>query len=169
MKDKVPTVLAYPEENDGADLKFGLGCKAGMRIVTFFKPHFDADTSVEEFADELLEIAIGGTMMRLPAGMDVEKVTTDFLRCFYEKIMEKFEHMYGQSGLEGTPLRFTLTIPATWKEPIRNRYLKCAEEAGFGKREIDHLALLDEPEAAAIAAMEPTNRGAQLHHFEVRR
>lgn len=169
VKDKAPSCMAYPEENAGAELKFGMGCKAGMIIVTFFKPLFDSDTTVEDFADEFLEMAIGGTMMRLPAGMDVEKVMTDFLRCFYEKIMEKFEQLHGRSGLEETPLRFHLTVPATWDESVRDRYFECAEEAGFGRRKIDHLALLDEPEAAAIAAMEPTNRGAQLHHFQVRR
>jgi hypothetical protein len=115
----------------------------------------------------LLEDAVGATLLRLPPGKGVQNISTDFLKCFYNKIMETFENRLTKAVLEDTPMHFHLTVPGTWKGLERNRFLQSAQDAGYGSRETDAVFLLDEGEAAVLAALIPAMQGHQPHAFKV--
>lgn len=63
--------------------------------------------------------------------------------------------------MQETPIKFFLTTPALWSNEARTMTREAATRAGFGTRTKsigveDILAIIDEPEAAAIAAIKGT-------------
>ena len=108
-------------------------------------------------------------MLTLPEGKTAIDVTADFLSCLYEHILRTLKGMIGPEAVEQTPMLFSLSLPATWSWTAREATREAAEQAGFLDRDHDEIALVDEPECAAIATLKTTIADFdEDHSFKVR-
>ena len=165
--EKVPTRLAYPFENGGKEA-WGYQVKPGMVSYSWFKLMLDEETDLAEYDDPLLRQSAAMGFNKLPPGKDQKDVTADFLRYLYNHVMGKLTALLEQAIFDETPIHFHFTLPATWSPKARNLTREAAEIAGFGQRPGDKFFMLDEPEAAAIAAMKATiDAFPENNHFEV--
>lgn len=165
--EKVPTRIAYAEENGFAGDKWGYAPKAGSKICQWFKLLLDAKSKREDFDDPRLSMALGSRVMRLPKGKSAQKVSTDFLKHLYQHLLQAIELELGPTLVEQTSFRFVLTTPATWSNAARQATRKAAEDAGFGSRMGDEIHMISEPEAAAICAVTETNSKFHTAPFQV--
>jgi hypothetical protein len=103
----------------------------------------------------------------------VVDVTADFLKLVYKQAFTFLESHMGEYMVQETPIKFLLTPPALWSVKARALARTAATRAGFGKRTNtadvdDELLIIDEPEAAAIAAIKTTvEQLPQANCFEV--
>jgi hypothetical protein len=167
VRDKVPSWLAYPEENNFDTMKIGLECRAGMKLVQWWKLLLDGKRKRAEFGDNCLTNAIGGPLFSLPPDKTAFDVCQDCLEAVYDKVIEHLENKLGTATFEDTDLVIHLAVPGTWDGAVRDRYLKCAQAAGIGSRQKDTINLIDEAEAGILAAMQPKLQGLQPRAFEV--
>ncbi|CEL10165.1 hypothetical protein ASPCAL13290 [Aspergillus calidoustus] len=77
-----------------------------------------------------------------------DTVVVDFLKQVRKHVAAHLELDYME---EVPPTEFWFTIPATWTEKARDRFLRAINLAGFGTRPQDHVLFLLEAEAAALA------------------
>ena len=167
LLEKVPTRIAYAEENNGKDA-WGYMVKPGMVSYSWFKLLLDEDTEAAEHDDKLLSQSAGVGMFQLPEGKTPRDVTEDYLTYLYRHILTKLGEVIGKSMLVETPITFQFTLPALWSHRARDLTRDAARSAGFGTRALDSLLLIDEPEAAAISAMKSTlDKFSKLNPFEV--
>lgn len=157
--EKVPTRIAYAAVNNFKEDKFGYGVGPGMVSCQWFKLLLDSSVEPSTFDDPLLQRALGegsGQLMFLPDGKTVEDVVTDWLEWMRTHVLNVLARRMGPANLKETPILWTLTTPATWSPSAREKTRMAAIRAGFEGRERDRMAMIDEPEAAGIAAMKGT-------------
>lgn len=150
---KAPSRVAYSSENrfsDGKD-KWGYEVKPGMVACSWFKLLLDSSTKKSDFDDDQLYRSEEEGLLRLPPGKSAKEVTSDFLRHLYHHTLNILRDIFGSSTIDQTPILFELTIPATWSRKAREDTRAAAMTAGFGNRNGDDMAMVDEPESAAIA------------------
>lgn len=164
---KCPSRIAFAHENGISDNQWGFGIKIGSVVRQWFKLCLDGATSHTEFDDELLQRCIGGALMSLPEDMTAMEVTAHFLRCIYAHIRDCLCRQIGKTAVEQTNFRYMVTLPATWSPAAREATRQAAQSAGFGSCTDDELILIDEPEAAAIAAIKSTIGSFESHTFKV--
>ncbi|KEF59307.1 uncharacterized protein A1O9_04151 [Exophiala aquamarina CBS 119918] len=153
IQEKVPTRIAYADENNFSIDRWGYDVKSGMTSTQWFKLLLDSNTRVTDFDDPQLQQSIGTTLMRLPEGKCAEEVASDFLSMLYSHTISSLSDLIGRTALEQTAIIFSITTPATWSLAARQATRTAAESAGFGSRWRDEIILTDEPEAAAIFAL----------------
>lgn len=167
-EEKVPSRLAYANEN-GFDIdKWGYAVESGMTIVQWFKLLLDSNTEKTDYDDPLLADSLGSGLMHLPAGKDALQVASDFLTYLREYAMEQLKNMTLQTAIEQTAIRVQVTTPATWSYSAREATRQAVKNAGFGSGERDEIVLIDEPEAAALWAIRSTQNNFPENKFEVR-
>jgi hypothetical protein len=154
--EKCPSSVAYGVENSFPEDSYGFDVDADMVSCQWFKLLLDQTAQISEFDDEVLRQAMGSSMFHLPPGKTAIDVAADFLRYLYDLALRNLKDMVGPEAVNQTPIFWVLTIPATWSHVARQATLQAAEEAGFEERAEDEIALIDEPEAAAIACMRGT-------------
>jgi len=167
IQEKVPTRIAYADENNFSNDRWGYDVKAGMLSTQWFKLLLDSNTRVTDFDDPDLQQSIGTTLMRLPEGKSAQQVTSDFLYMLYEHTITSLKDLIGRTAIEQTAIIFSITTPATWSLAARQATRTAAEEAGFGSRERDEIILTDEPEAAAISALKAVVTTFDAKPFQV--
>lgn len=165
--EKVPTCIAYALENDFEEDKWGYGVKSGMTCTQWFKLGLDGTTPETIFDDPLLQRCTGSGLGHRPDGMSAQEVASDFLGMLYDHVLISLEEEIGKRAVEQTGLHFVISLPATWSLAARQATRHAATEAGFGTREKDEVVLIDEPEAAAIAAIKSTMATYDTGPFQV--
>ncbi|KUL88361.1 hypothetical protein ZTR_05059 [Talaromyces verruculosus] len=128
---------------------WGYGTKSSTDTYTWFKLGLAQDQGQEIFDDTLLYNGLGS--IKCPANLTYDDLATDYLRSFYEHLLEKIQEQEGHATFDLLALHFILAVPAGWPDVSRHRIKSCAERAGFGSREGDKISLIAEPEAAALA------------------
>lgn len=166
--EKVPTCYAYSSENSFSNDTWGYDVPPGSMACIWFKLELGGETSKSDFDDPLLERSAGSSLMHLPEGKTAQEVTTDYLRHFHDHILERLREMIGPTAVNRTMIRFMLTVPATWPFAARQATRTAALNAGISQRKEDTLVLIDEPEAAAIAAIKDTTTTFGASPFKVR-
>lgn len=159
---KAPTRIAFKDENRELDENaWGYQVEPGMHMYALTKLLLDASSLQSEYDDPNLYLATAGDMMRLPRGKSAKDVATEYLRgmrkMFDDAIVEKF----GAQGLDGLPVEFWLTVPASWSEKAKLLTKAAAMDAGFAARPGDKIMLIAEPEAAAHYALK-----SNIHRLE---
>jgi molecular chaperone DnaK (HSP70) len=155
--EKVPTRVAYSSENKNlSNDAYGYAVRPAQVSCSFFKLLLCKEFSSAEWDDEILRkvMAEGSSkLIHIPADKTAEDVATDYLRFLYDTLMRTLRNGMGVNALADTPIVFNLTVPATWSPAGRDITRQCALRAGFEDRDGDSVALCDEPECAALAAM----------------
>lgn len=149
--EKVPSRIAFSSENPGMDEdKWGYEVPVGSRSYTWFKLLLDA--SVEEVVpdSEELRTNMETGLLELPENMTAEQVVTAYLSKLYAHTIKALERRYTADIIKATPIDFWFTVPANWQEYAVDGTRTAANEAGFASRKRDRLAIITEPEAAAI-------------------
>ena len=173
LMEKVATRYAPASENPGlTEDAWGYQVQAGMKSYSWFKLLLDQDTNAGGHDDPLLRRSAGQGMMTLPHDKTAKDLTADFLRRIYKHIHLCLGEVIGKAVVRETPCHYQLTLPATWSHQARKLTREAAELAGFGTRSCsdvsDKLSMIDEPEAAAVAAIKSTLDGfPNKNPFEV--
>ncbi|KAK3616099.1 hypothetical protein LTR22_027179 [Elasticomyces elasticus] len=92
----------------------------------------------------------------MACGKDVGTIVAEYLSALFTYAKRELCEWYGEDFVATTKLTVVLTVPAVWSDTAKDATLKAAEAAGMG----DSLAMVSEPEAAAIytlQAMQPKN------------
>ena len=167
--EKCPTRIHFPEPDDpNGEVMFGFDVEPEMTCFQWFKLLLDETTDITEFDDPLLRQAIGDGLLKLPEGKTAIDVTAEFLSCLHDHILRSLGAMIGAEAVDQTPILFSLSIPATWSYAAREATRTAAEQAGFLDRDHDEIALVDEPECAAIATLKSTIESFDDNHpFQV--
>ena len=158
-EEKVPTRIAY--EADDSKLSqdaHGYKIPAGIKSYGWFKLHLDKKTEPTDFDDPRLATELGLGIGALPQHKSAVDVTVDYLRFVVKETFAFLERRMGKETLQETPIKYFLTTPALWSFRSRELTRKAALEAGIGDTinslgVMDKLFIVDEPEAAAIAAV----------------
>ena len=174
LLEKVSSRYAYAYENPGVkEDAWGYQVQPGMKGYSWFKLLLDEDSQPTKHDDPLLRQSAGQGLMDLPQGKAAEDLTADFLRRLYRHTQWFLGEVIGKGMVRETPCHYHFTVPATWSLRARKLTREAAESAGFGTRIssdiADKLSMIDEPEAAAIAAMKSTLEGfPKQNPFQVR-
>lgn len=159
---KVATRIAYADENGTLqENAYGYKVSPGLKSYSWFKLHFDRNTPETEFDDPRLRQSSGLGIGKLPPGKSVVDINADFLSFVYDQAFKFLSSRMGEIMVQETPMKFFLTTPALWSFEARAKTREAATRAGFGMRRNsarveDQLYVIDEPEAAAIAAIKTT-------------
>ncbi|EXJ88287.1 hypothetical protein A1O1_05217 [Capronia coronata CBS 617.96] len=140
--------------------------KTSHDVDVLLKLLLDGATSKTDFDDELLLRCIGGVLMSLPPDRTPKELAERFLKCVHNHIGDRLCREIGRNAVEQTSFRYVITLPATWSPAAREATRQAARNAGFGSREKDELLLVDEPEAAAVAAIKSVTASFDVHTFQ---
>ena len=101
----------------------------------------------------LLEPTAASSLPVLPAGLTVQRVVADYLRCMHSLFMERLRMKYG-STIAAENVGWYLTVPAMWSEAAKQTMRRAAVDAGLVTQadSIERLSLVLEPEAASLYA-----------------
>jgi hypothetical protein len=113
------------------------------------------DSSAESTTHDdpaLMEKLLGRGWMQLPPNKTAQDVCRDYLSQVYQYAIFKLEEL-NPGALDLTPMEFWITVPAIWSDTAKAATRNAALEAGFGSRPGDHLFMITEPEAAALASL----------------
>ena len=169
--EKVPSIIAYEEDKTDFSVKaWGYDVLPEMNAYSWFKLRMVQNDEAGEHDDPLLRQSAGQGLLKLPPGRIADEVCRDYLRCVYTHILKKLNEEFKSVTMNEMPFKFVLTTPAGWSDHAKTRIQSSAESAGFGSREGDTVRMIDEPEAAALAAFEKSGKksGAKDNTFEVR-
>lgn len=143
-----------------------------MKSYAWTKLLLDADALQTDYDSEMLSGKICKGLLELPMDMTAQEVVTAYLKKLYDHTTDRLKRIYTENILNVTPIHFWFTVPATWQEIANEATRSAAESAGFGKRKIDELFLITEPEAASIAVLsEAIDKNPGLYKvgkFEIR-
>ena len=111
-----------------------------------------------------------GHRNRIPAGLSVEIIIADYLRCISGFILSELQQRYGKHlGMED--VQWCLTVPAIWDEKAKQTMKACAEKAGMVKGPASDLSasaspfpldIILEPEAASVYCQEKAKASLNL-------
>ncbi|KAJ0427050.1 hypothetical protein BJY00DRAFT_307032 [Aspergillus carlsbadensis] len=122
-----------------------------MEACSWMKLRLNAETNLaQDHGDDVLSIAAGLDILRLPQGKDVTHVIADYLGEIYELLYKILKTSQDQAC---PPLEIMLPIPATWTPKARALTKMAVERAGFGARNGHRRHVISEPEAAANAVL----------------
>ena len=154
-RDKVPSIIAYDDSNTEA---WGYDVKPGMVSSSWFKLGMTESGIPASLDDPLLVQAVGKSLLRIPEGKTAEELCQDYLTSLYQYIVNRLVRQFTKSVIDVTPIKFVLTAPADWGEKYKDKLLTAATAAGVSSRALDTVPIIDEPEAAALAAFETSQR-----------
>ncbi|ATY64025.1 Hsp70 family [Cordyceps militaris] len=150
---KAPTRIAFPEENPELRSNvWGYQVEPGMKSCSLTKLLLDQSALLSDFDCDVYD-ASTNDMMRLPPGKSAKYVATEYLRQMFNMFEKSKKELFGSMNLDELPVDLWLTVPASWSETAKLLTKAAAMEAGFGKRDIDQVMLISEPEAAAQYAL----------------
>lgn len=182
---KVPTTIAYREENPG---KFQSAHRWGFEATKQLKGQrpqtcswtkllLDANADCNENDDPKLKEITGKSIYHLPAhrldagnsrSAVAAEVCEDFLREVYLYLEKHLKAKLRESVFNSTPIECWVTVPATWSDGARDITRNAAEKAGFRRQGKPHdvVNVISEPEAAALSILR-TNLSGE-NKFKVR-
>ncbi|KAF7862485.1 hypothetical protein EAF04_007358 [Stromatinia cepivora] len=151
---KVPTKIAYPLENKGLKSnKIGFDFSNRCKSYTWTKLLLDRSAPANQYNDLTPAIGENEGIMVLPSFRNAKEVCTDFLREMHSQFSVIMKQQLTADVYDLTPMDCWITLPAIWSEEAKDTILKAAIDAGFGRRPIDQMHTISEPEAAGIATL----------------
>ena len=143
--------LQLPGQNMKEDM-WGFGVKPNMVSWSWIKLLLDNGQAKTHYDDVLLEA-------RRHPEKTPEGLISDYLSGVYKAIVKTLERRVGKMAIDKFPFEFWFTIPAIWSDQAKEATIKAARAAGFASRQNDHISLIPEPEAAALAVLRELSRG----------
>jgi hypothetical protein len=161
-RQKVPSEISYPTDPTESP-SWGYMFRPGAPRVGWFKLLLDPEAGDAKYNDEaLIDPGNPSAIMTLPPGKTVVDVCTDYLALVYAHTMRMLEKRL-PSTLKATPIKFVITTPAMWGTNAQHNTLVAAKAAGFGRRSIDWVDMVSEPEAAAAYSLTQLNTDEVRH------
>jgi molecular chaperone DnaK (HSP70) len=90
-------------------------------------------------------------------GKTAVEVISDYLYFLWNHALENIVRDFSEEGVDGTPFRVVITVPAVWNQKANARMRKAALAAGILDSRLAGetiLHIVSEPEAAALATFE---------------
>jgi hypothetical protein len=149
------------------DNLWGFQVDSQMTSCSWTKLLLDSATSSAQSDDPNLRPAIDEGRLRLPLGHNAQKVAADFLGMLYKHMEQTLVKHTGRAVFDSTPMDCWLTVPAVWSDHAKNATRDAAAQAGFGARPGDTMAVIAEPEAAAVSVLNDISRPQALNKPQV--
>ncbi|KAI1735230.1 hypothetical protein F4680DRAFT_453138 [Xylaria scruposa] len=152
-RSKVPSRIHYDKET--GDIKWGYNIPTDIQPIQWFKlllleledlPANLRDSSHIQTARDMME-TLGKTAIELVG---------DYLKVLWNHTIADIRARKGANLVNGTRYHVVLSVPAIWKDYVRDRMRQAAQRAGIfedrlaGKTSLDFIS---EPEAAALATL----------------
>lgn len=151
---KTPSRIAYKADNPRVSKqRWGYQVEPGMIAYSWTKLLLDENTPLTKYDDATLDDSSGAGILKLPKGKTAVDVVSNYLSEVYKHILRTIAKQITDEALSVTPLEFWFTVPAIWSDQAQSATRTAAQRAGFGSRIGDHIFMISEPEAAAIAAL----------------
>lgn len=135
---------------------WGFSVRPNMVSCAWTKLLLDGQSQITKHDDLELRNPLETGSLRLPRGRvnkNAPEVCQDFLHEMYKHLLDRISAQIGESFLKATPMDCCLTVPAVWSDRAQDLTRAAAKAAGFGSRPGDHIYVISEPEAAAIATL----------------
>jgi molecular chaperone DnaK (HSP70) len=153
-RDKVPSIIAYDDNSHS----WGYEVSPTMVSSSWFKLGMTESGIPAARDDPLLIQSVGKGLLRIPEGKTAEDLCRDYLTNLYQYVINRLVRQFTKSVIDVTPIKFVLTAPADWGERYKHKLITAATAAGVSSRSQDSISIIDEPEAAALAAFEASQR-----------
>ncbi|KAK0846198.1 hypothetical protein LTR91_022148 [Friedmanniomyces endolithicus] len=159
-KWKVPSRIAYPTENETANLRenaWGYLVESNMKSSSWTKLLLQYDTERKALFrkypsdDPTIDI-------HLPPGLSAYDVATDFLHESYKWLTRTLIRHFSQEVLDHTPMDCWLTVPDTGSDRACSVLRAAAQAAGFASRQGDTCTLISESAAGALNFFQEANK-----------
>ena len=151
---KTPSRIAYPVDNPRiSKQRWGYQVEPGIIAYSWTKLLLDENTPLTKYDDATLDDSSGAGILKLPKSKTAVDVVSNYLSEVYNYILKTIAKQITEEALSVTPLEFWFTVPAIWSDQAQSATRTAAWRAGFGNRAGDHIFMISEPEAAAIAAL----------------
>jgi hypothetical protein len=161
-KEKAPTEIFYntlipdipsPASQTSPDATWGYGIPTGSQPLKWFKLLLLDDEDMEEKIRGSSQIKRARELLQASRKSAVE-VIADYLHFLWKHALESIQQDMGADGVDATPFRVVITVPAVWNHKAIARMKKAALKSGMLDRRLcgeTILHFVSEPEAAALA------------------
>ncbi|KAJ5627461.1 hypothetical protein N7528_004888 [Penicillium herquei] len=161
--EKIPTVLAYTQENPNLQAnEWGFEALGQRNLISWFKLFLDDDVvmEIDSWRAETMDWAFSQGIMSLPPERSSIDTISDYLRALQVRV---WEHLNGEAAmtekiLETSTIKFCFTIPENWSTEARDDMLVAIRRAGFASRKFDEICLLTEADAVIVFALSKYGR-----------
>ncbi|RAH59297.1 hypothetical protein BO85DRAFT_467954 [Aspergillus piperis CBS 112811] len=160
---RVPTRIAYQDENDSLDKTKAWGYEVGAEHVAASWTKLLLEPGVEE---EIVEnsdnkgwVASVGIFTR-PGGRDPTRIIQDFLQLLRKHAEAQIRKKYKELGYAILPFVYVYTVPATWSDTAITALKQAASKAGCrGIGGSIYPLIISEPEAALTTMINDPRSG----------
>ncbi|KAK3116935.1 hypothetical protein LTR53_002158 [Teratosphaeriaceae sp. CCFEE 6253] len=151
--DKSPLSAFGGPSNEG-QMRWGYQIKPDEDRLRYLKLFLDPSQPIPDYA------TLPDMRYQLMAcGKNVGTIIAEYLRALFAHTKITLARRYSQQFVDNTKLTLVLTVPAVWSDAAKDATFKAAEAAGIG----DNLAMISEPEAAAIYTLQ----ALQVKHLSI--
>lgn len=149
--EKVPTAISY---ENGKPNNWGYSVElTDKNSFKWFKILLDPEHKLRNKAEPV--VASSSLLRNL--NKTAQDVAADYLRLIWEYTRDDIRRMKGDNWESMYNVRVVLTVPAIWSPAAKDRTEKVAKAAGLP----DNIALVSEPEAAALAVLQDRDRAEE--------
>lgn len=124
-----------------------------------------------KYDDPSLELTQGEGVLSTPVNKSPVDVCADFLTEVARFAYQSLAKRISPELLRASPLDFWFTVPAVWSDKAKHDTLraaqKAAKQAKLSAHPDSHVFLIQEPEAAAVAALSALTQGGSSQHVDV--
>ncbi|KAK2752421.1 hypothetical protein FQN55_007461 [Onygenales sp. PD_40] len=164
-REKVPSAIAYTSDLGAVD-SWGYEALTDMSAFSWFKLLMNQGGHSSNEDDPLLQQAVGTGLLKIPQGKTAKELAQDYITCLYQHVVQYLDKTYGPDIVADLPIHAILTAPADWGPEYKATLIKIAEAAGVASRDCDRISMIDEPEAAALAAFTAAQEESALSSFK---
>jgi molecular chaperone DnaK (HSP70) len=148
--EKAPTQLCYHDDK----IKWGFGIPEEEARYLWFKLGLDPAQKHNEIS--LLAVNYPDPKAMPPAYDDElspVQLTIDYLAQLHQHTDKILRRKLGDTIMDTTAIRYTITVPAIWSDAAKAKTVDCATKAGLGR----NIGIISEPEAAVVHALDALN------------
>jgi hypothetical protein len=151
--EKVPTQLCFSDEK----VLWGFGIPEDEPRYQWFKLGLDSEMKQGKVSQLAADYPDPKAITSSDDNEhDPVHLTTQYLSQLRQHCERILRRKFGDTIVESTPLRYTITVPAIWSDSAKAKTLRCAADAGMGEA----IQIISEPEAAIIYALDSLSLSA---------
>ncbi|KAI9149947.1 Heat shock 70 kDa protein 12B [Paramyrothecium foliicola] len=150
---KAPTAIYYDHDNGKA--RWGYDIEDEVSVLQWFKLLLLRQEDIQDDVQHS-DVFLNAKRMLKQSGKSAVDVVADYLRLFWDHIIDTIQRDRGDFVVEALQLHVVLTVPAMWKGYARQAMKEAASKAGILEDRVagpTTLSFAPEPEAAALASL----------------
>jgi molecular chaperone DnaK (HSP70) len=149
--DKVPSIISY--KNGKVD-KWGYNVRANDESFRWIKILLEPDSKYTKVVEPVRK----SNELLAKLGKTAVEVVSDYIREIWKYTMDDIQKRQGDDFREIYALKVVITVPAMWTQAAKEKTEQAAKLAGLP----DDIAMVTEPEAAALATLKDKSDSDEL-------